>query len=209
MRPLLLPQAHKGSRTMNRIGRFSKCIFNLGAKSGMPKYTALLGLFQAAVLFIPESVLARLGVDAQKILSCSPSFVQYYIINSSFKNAMSVFWLLGPFTFVICAFLYTHHINSNGYRAYLDRRIIRLKKASKTNDYSLMFGIFAAIILYIWSTIIYLVEPKIIGGFIPSNNRFAMLIIHAGALGFFLPGAFAVLVTEIRASFSATKFFGE
>lgn len=173
----------------------------------MPKYTAFLGLLQAAVLFIPESTWAWIGVNSQKIQAASPAFIQYYIINSSFKNAMSVFWMLSPFTFTICTALYVLRINVDGYQAYLNRRTVRLKKTLKTNDYSLIIGMLASVILYVWSTAIYLVEPTIFRGFVPPNNRFAMLLIHAGALGLYLPCALAVLVTEVRANFTATKSF--
>lgn len=183
----------------------ANCIFNLGTKSGMPKYTAFLGLFQAGVLFIPESILAMLGVNGQEIMGWYPSFIQHYIIGSSFKNAMSAFWLISPFICIICTVLYTLHINTFGYKSYLDRRAARLEKARKTKDYSLITGILAMILLYVWGTAIYQTEPKIYGSFIPAKNKFAMLIIHAGALGLLFPAALALLITEIRANFSVPK----
>lgn len=124
-------------------------ISNLGTKSGMPKYTAFLGLLQGGILFIPESILAKLGVDALQIQGWCPEFVQYYIINSSFKNAMSVFWLLSPFTLTICTALFVLHANGDGYPAYLCRRSIRLKNAGKTIDFSLIFGVLVALALYV------------------------------------------------------------
>ena len=42
----------------NPVGFLISWFFNLGTKSGMPKYTAFLGSLQAAVLFIPESTWA-------------------------------------------------------------------------------------------------------------------------------------------------------
>lgn len=91
----------------------------------------------------------------------------------------------------------------DGYQAFLHRRTVRLKKSGKTSDYSLDVGILASVIVYVWSTAIYLAEPTIFGGFAPPNNRFAMLIIHAGALGLFLPGALAGLVADVRANLTA------
>lgn len=115
-------------------------ISNLGTKSGMPKYTAFLGLLQGGILFIPESILAKLGVDALQIQGWCPEFVQYYIINSSFKNAMSVFWLLSPFTLTICTALFVLHANGDGYPAYLCRRSIRLKMQGKPSISRLFSG---------------------------------------------------------------------
>lgn len=188
----------------NPIGCLASWFFNLGTKSGMPKYTALLGLLQAVVLFIPESTWAWIGINSQKIQAASPAFIQYYIINSSFKNAMSVFWMLSPFTFTICTALWIVHLNTYGYQAFLCRRMGRLRKAGKTSDYSLDVGILLCVMVYAWSTGMYLAEPTIFGGFVPPNNRFAMLIIHAGALGLFLPGALGGLVADVRANLTAT-----
>jgi len=194
----------------NPLRSFADFFFNLGTRSGMPKYAAVLGLVQAAILFIPESIWATIGVNAYRIQAVSPAFVQYYISNSSFKNAMSAFWMFSPFTLIICTVLHTLHINKGtGYQAYLARRAARLKKLGKRNDYSLFVGLLACVIVYVWGTAIYLVEPGIFGSFVPTKNRLAMLIVHAGALGLVVPVVFALLVTEIRASLTAKTTFKE
>lgn len=182
-------------------------LINLGAKSGMPRYVAFLGLLQTGVLFVPEEVWSFLGVDALQHLQSLPGFVQYYINSASFKNAMYVFWLMSPFTLSISTVLSVVHINFQGYPAYLKRRAARLKQQGKASDYSLVIGTLVFLVLYIWGTGIYLVEPGILGNFVPAKSRLAMLIIHAGSIAFLLPVFIAMLITELRANLSESAIF--
>ncbi len=179
--------------------------FNLGTRKGLPKYVAILCVLQSTVLFVPESTWTWLGINSQDIQAASPAFVQHYIINSSFKNAMSVFWMTSPFTFIVCTALWISHLNTSGYQAFLDRRMSRLKKSGKTSDYSLDIGILVFIIACIWSTAVYLTEPTVLGSFVPTKNRFAMLFFQAGALIYVLPAIIAGLFTDIRANLTTTS----
>ncbi len=177
-------------------------LFNLGTRSGMPRYVAFLGLLQTGVLFVPEAVWAALGIDALQHLQNLPIFVQYYINSASFKNAMFVFWLMSPFTLLLSTTLCLVHLNFQGYSTYLQRRATRLKKQGKTSDYLLICGMLAFLLLYLWGTGVYLSEPGILGNAVPAKSRFAMLIVHAGAIALALPVLIAVLITELRANLS-------
>jgi hypothetical protein len=189
------------------VRRWVSNLFCLGTKSGMPKYTLALLLLQVATLLLPESFWAYLHVDALNIRQRSPSFIRYYIDNSDFKNAMSIFWVIAPCTSVISTVICVRHINIVRYEDYLRRRSIRLRRTGKAKDYSIIIGVLFSMALYVWSTALYQVEPTILGSFVPPNNRFAMLIVHAGALGGFFPFALATLIAEIRANLSTKTFF--
>ncbi len=193
---------------LRRVGEVNKGIpvleglFNLGTKSGMPRYVALLGLLQSGVLFVPEAVWAALGIDALRHLQNLPVFVQYYINSASFKNAMFVFWLTSPFTLLMSTTLCLAHLNFQGYPAYLQRRAARLKKQGKTSDYSFTFGILAFLLLYLWGTGVDLTEPGILGNAVPAKSCFVMLIVHAGAIALVLPVLITMAITELRANLS-------
>lgn len=175
-------------------------VFNLGVQSGMPRYVAFLGLLQASVLFIPESAWAYFVGDTILHLEFLPAFVQYYINVATFKNTMFVFWLLSPFTLAINTVLCVVHVNFQGYPSYLKRRSARLKQQGKASDYSLIAGILAFLIFYIWGTAIYLAEPQILGDFVPAQSRWLMLAIHGASIAFVLPIFIAMLIVELRAN---------
>lgn len=177
-------------------------LFNLGTQSGMPRYVAFIGLLQICVLFVPEAVWGKLGVDALHSLQNFPIFIQHYVNSTSFKNAMFVFWVMSPFTLLLSTVLFVLHINFQGYPAYLQRRTTRLKQQGKTSDYSLITGLLVFLLLYIWGTGIYLNEPGILGNFVPAKNRLAMLMVHGGAIALLIPVALTMLITEIRANLS-------
>ncbi len=183
--------------------------FDLGMKSGMPRYTAILGLLQSSILFVPEHLWTSLGIDALQYISIAPAFVQYYVNSADFKNAMLMFWVLSPITFFGCAVLFSVHINNRqGYAAYIDRKDVRLRSLKRTSDYSLAMGAMAIILFYVWSTAIYLVEPKLFGSLVPTKSRFSMLLIHASAVSLILPGCIAILIAETRVALTTRTIFG-
>ena len=182
-------------------------LFNLGTKFGMPRYVAFLGLLQTGVLLVPDAVWAALRIDALQHLQILPVFVQYYINSATFKNAMFVFWLMSPFTLIINTVLSVMHLNFQGYPAYLQRRVTRLKRQGKTSDYSLIVGILVFLMMYIWGTGINLNEPGILGNFVPAKSRLAMIIVHAGSIALLLPISLAMLITELRANLSEFAIF--
>lgn len=179
---------------------FVDSLINLGTKSGMPRYTAILALLQASILFIPESSYSALGFNASTIKDLCPAFTHYYINNSHFKNAMTVFWLVAPLISAVSTVISIWHFNVLDYKTYIERRIGRLEKAGKDHDYSLIIGVLVFFIFYVWGTAIYQVEPTLWGSFTPTNNRFSMLLIHGGAFGLLFPFGTTLLITEIRAS---------
>jgi hypothetical protein len=175
-------------------------LFDLGIKSGMPRYVVFFCLIQGGILFVPESAWHALGFDALSYIQSFPAFIQYYVNNSSFKNAMLAFWMLSPITLSINTVLWVKHINFQSYTSFLQRRSIRLKKKGKSSDYTLLVGILAAVAFYIWGTGVYMKPPTILGNIIPTKNRLAMLIVHAGAIALFFPVVLTMLITELRAS---------
>ncbi|HZW87009.1 MAG TPA: hypothetical protein VFF41_06070 [Gallionella sp.] len=184
--------------------------YALGTKSGMPRYVSALWLLQSSVLLVPEFIWAKLGVNALEFISNAPDFIQHYVKSTDFKNAMFMFWALSPITFVVQTFLCVRHINNDqGYFAFLKRRAIRLNKLGKDQDYSLVIGGTILLFLYVGDTgIWHLADPKILGNFVPIKNRLAMLIIHAGAIGFVFPAVVALLIAESRAILSKRNISG-
>jgi hypothetical protein len=154
---------------------------------------------------VPESTWAALGIDALSYIQSLPVFVQYYVTNSSFKNAMLVFWLMSPITLFINSALWVNQINFQGYSAFLQRRSSRLERQGKSSGYTLIIGILAAVAFYIWGTCIYMKPPFILGDFVPTKNRFAMFFVHGGAIALLFPMAIAMLITELRASFTSAE----
>ena len=166
----------------------------------MPRYLAFLGLLQSTVLFIPEVTWAALGLGAQHYIQNFPVFVQYYVNSSDFMNAMFVFWLTCPITFLTSTYLCIVHINFQGYPAYLQRRAIRLKQQGKTSDYSFIAVVLVMLVVYVWVTVINLREPEFLGDFVPAKSRLSMLIIHVGSIALLLPVSIAVMTAELRAN---------
>jgi hypothetical protein len=181
-----------------------KFLFNLGTQSGMPQYVAFLALVQLAIIFVPEAVWGELGISGVNFMENYqqhlPTFLQYYISSTNFKNAMLAFWILSPFTLTLCTYLYWLHANTIGYSDYLKRRNTRLAQVNKQTDYSLVLVAIACILVYVWSTFFLLQEPKVFGSFIPAKSRLAMAIVHAGAISLFFPVAITVIFTELRAN---------
>lgn len=184
-------------------------LFNFGVKSGMPRYTVLLGLLQGSTLLIPESVWTTLGVNLLPYLTAFPAFVQHYVDNSDFKNSMLLFWLLSPFTLFVNTSLYFVHLNFRSYTSYLCRRQLRLANQRKQFDYSLIIGASLLLLAYFWSnwyTGISLRQPTILGISL-TKNLIAMLLVHGLAIGLICPMALAVLVTELRVNISELPIF--
>ena len=186
---------------MSKIILVLEWLFNLGTKSGLPRYVAFVGVIQTGVLFIPEAVWGALRIDVLQYLQSLPDFVQYYINNASYKNSMFVFWLMSPITLSISTVSSVIHLNFQGYPAYLQRRATRLNQQGKTTDYSIIVGVLVFLLMYLWGTGVYLSEPTILGDFVPAKSRLVMLIVHAGAIAFLLPISLAMLITELRANF--------
>ena len=153
------------------------------------------------MLFIPESIWTAIGINGSDQAQHLPSFAQYYVKNSGFQNAMFIFWLSSPFVLLINTVLFFIHLNFQGYPAYLQRRSLRLKKQGKTHDYSLIAGLVAFLVAYMWGTGIYLSEPAIFGSFVPAKSRLAMLLIHVAVITYLMPALLTMLATELRASF--------
>ncbi len=143
-------------------------LFNLGVKSGLPKYVVFFGLLQTSLLLIPESIWGLLGLNIADFIHNCPYFVQHYVNMTSFKCPMFMFWLMSPFTLFITTVLCLMHINIKGYSAYLIRRESRLKRSGKTSDYSSPSGFLAIVLLYLWGTGINLNEPGIFASFSPA-----------------------------------------
>lgn len=174
-------------------------LFNLGTKSGMPRYMAIVALLQIGILLLPESVFAFLGLESFGRTWQLPTFVQYYVSSSSSKHAVLAFWLLSPFTLVTNTALCIAHINSaRGFEAYRNRRIKRLAERRKSSDYSLIISCVSVVALYIWAIAIRLDEPTILGNAVPTTSLFKMILINGGGIGLLLPIAISIVVTELR-----------
>lgn len=189
----LTTKAHSRQREHNEKGvPMMEFMFGLGTKSGLPRYVALIGLLQTVILFVPEATWSSMGIDASQHLHSLPEFVQNYIQNSSFKNAMFIFWLASPLTLAINSILFIRHFNFLAYTDYQKRRASRLKKSGRTNDYTLIFGALTVIATYTWGVVIDLNEPI--------SNRWGMITIQAGSISLLLPASITILVTELRAN---------
>jgi hypothetical protein len=175
----------------------------------MPKYVLALLILQASIIFVPEKVWLIIGLDASIYENKLPRFVEYYVDGAFFKNSMLAFWLVSPLTLLINTVLFVVHVNYAGYRAYLARRVERLRKQNKTSDYSLVAGAVVMVSLYVWSTVFYLSEPGVLGSAVPTKSRLAMVVIHAASVALLIPVCLTVLLTELRANFSGLQSFGD
>ncbi|VVC82351.1 hypothetical protein [Sideroxydans sp. CL21] len=180
-------------------------LFNLGVKSGFPRYVSFVCLIQASIVFVPESIWEGFGINAISYIQNLPNFVQHYVNEASFKNSMFVFWTLSPIAFSINFMLWFTHINYQGYAAYLQRRAARLETQGKTSDYSLIVGALIFTLAYVWYTGINLKQPSILGNFVPTKDRIAMFLVHCSAVSLILPLFISVLITEVRANLEHNK----
>lgn len=175
-------------------------LFNLGVKSGLPKYVSFFGLLQISTLLIPDEAWRVIGVNAADHLYYLPRFVQEHISGTHFQNSMFVFWMLSPFTLLINSSLFLKHFSSVGYSSYLARRASRLIKLGKVKDYSLVFGCSVGIFAYFWITVVNLNGPSFLGEFTPKKNHFVMMIIHGSSIALVLPAFITVIIVDLRAN---------
>lgn len=180
-------------------------LFNLGVKSGLPRYGSLFLLLQISPLLILDEGWRLLGVSAVDHLHHFPRFVQEYVTGTHFQNSMLVFWILSPFTFLINSFLFLKHFNLAGYASYLSRRELRLMKIGKAQDYSLVIGCSIYILMYFWVTCTNPNNSSFLGEFTPMENRFSMMLIQGGSVALVLPAFITVIVVELRANLEHKK----
>lgn len=183
-----------------------KWLFNLGVKSGLPKYVSFFGFLQISTLLIPEEAWRVIGVNAADHLYYLPEFVQEHISGTRFQNSMFVFWILSPFTLVINSSLFLKtHLTSVGYSGYLARRESRLSKLDKDKDYSLILGLLLVIFAYFWITVVNQNGPSFLGGYTPMKNRFVMMLIHGNSIALVLPAFVTLIVLDLRANLTHRK----
>lgn len=176
-------------------------LFNLGTKSGMPPYMAIVALLQVGISFIPKSVFAYFDLESFRHTWQLPIFIQHYVNSSNDNPAMLAFWLLSPLTLLINTALCLLHLNCKaGFEAYRTRRITRLAALGNRTDYSLIISGISVVAVYIWAVAIQLDEPKVFGNAIPAKSIFMMILVHGGSIGLLLPVAIAIVVTELRAN---------
>ncbi len=176
-------------------------ISNLGVANGMPRYFSAFALVPVIVLFTPEQLLA----SAIQFRTWLPDFTTYSVDRTDFPWVMTAFWIVGPLVMLINSVLFVRQLNTVGYSSYLARRAENLRNAGASNRLGLLLGIVAGIALYIWSTCFYQNEPRIPGAVALPNSRFAMVMLHAGALGLLFPGFLAALITEFRVLLTTSR----
>lgn len=174
---------------------------NLGVASGLPPYTSLIILLQASVLFVPESVWVIMNVRGRELVLYYPEFIQYFVLNSAFPNTMFVFWSISPFVFIANSVLYFTHIHFQEFPKFLARRGAKLDMSGKTNDLSFAIQLLIFIMLYIWVVFGSIGPPSFLRGFVPLNNRLAMLVFHGIQISLIMPAVIALFTAELRASF--------
>jgi hypothetical protein len=174
---------------------------NLGVANGLPRYTALMILIQVSILFIPEFAWISIGVEGKKYVLDYPEFIQYFVLNSTFPNAMFMFWLIAPFVFILNAVLYFMHIHFRGFQSFLARRDAKLKMSGKSNDCSFAIQLLIFVLLYAWVVFGNINPPSFLGGFVPLKNRLAMSVFHGIQISLVIPAVLTLLTAELRVSF--------
>ena len=201
--PLFTQLAEVDKRDMKNMIFWLEPLFNLGTRSGMPRYVAFLCLLLGIILLVPETAWRVLGVNLVPHISSFPAFVQIYATNTDYKNAILIFWLLSPVVLVINTVQWIVKINLRDYTQYLQRRSVRLKSQKKTSDYSFMLGVIIFVAFYAWVTFGYVKEPIIFGGYNPSKSRLMMFLFHGFTMGLMLPMCITFLIAELRANLSS------
>ena len=176
-------------------------LINLGVASGLPPYTSLIMLLQVTVLFIPEFAWISMGVEGVEVVLDFSEFVQYFVLNSAFPNAMFVFWLIAPFVFIANTVLWFTHIHFREFQNFLVRRGAKLGVSGKKNDLSFAMQLLIFIVLYVWVVFGNIGPPSFLGGFVPLNNRLAMLVFHGIQISLVMPAVITLFTAELRASF--------
>lgn len=176
-------------------------LINLGVASGMPPYTSLIILLQGTVLFIPEFAWISMGVEGVELVLNFPEFIQYFVLNSAFPNTMFVFWFIAPFVFIANTVFYFTHIHFREFQNFLVRRGAKLGISGKKNDLSFAMQLLIFIVLYVWVVFGNIGPPSFLGGFVPLNNRLAMLVFHGIQISLVMPAVITLFTAELRASF--------
>lgn len=176
-------------------------LINLGVASGLPPFTSLIILLQVSVLFIPESVWLIMNVQGKELVLNYPEFIQYFVLNSAFPNAMFAFWFIAPFVFIANTVLYFKHIHFREFPKFLVRRSAKLSMSGKTNDLSFAMQLLIFFLLYILVVFGSIGPPSFLRGFVPLNNRFAMLVFHGIQISLVIPAVIALFSAELRATF--------
>lgn len=176
-------------------------ITNLGVASGLPRYTSLVILLGIFVLFIPEVTWNSMGIEGKELVLNYPDFIQYFVINSVFPNAMFIFWSIAPFALALNTTLCLIHIHLPEFQNFLSRRNAKLEMSGKLNDMFFAIQLLVLVALYIWMVYGNLRPPSFLGEFIPTKNRFAMVVYHGLQITLVMPIVLAMLTAELRASF--------
>lgn len=175
---------------------------NLGVASGLPRYNALLILIQISILFIPEFVWISMGVEGKRYVLDYPDFIQYFVLNSTFPNAMFMFWFIAPLVFIVNVMLCFLHIHFKGFQSFLARRDAKLQVSGNSNGWSLTMQILIFVLLYAWVVCGSIGPPSFLGGFVPLKNRLAMSVFHGIQLSLVIPVMLTLLTAELRVSFN-------
>lgn len=178
---------------------------NLGVASGLPPYTSLIILLQVSVLFIPESAWISMGIEGREYVFHYPKFIQYFVLNSAFPNAMFVFWFIAPFVFVANTVLCFTHTHFQGFQSFLVRRDAKIGMSGKLNNLSYAVKLSIFMMLYAWMVWGNISPPSFLGGFVPLKNRLAMLIFHGVQISLIIPLVLALFTAELRAIFFKIK----
>lgn len=182
--------------------RFS--IWLLGWNNGdkLPPLVIIASFFTLGILFFPEDFYVLLGIDVGHFFSGLPELLQYQLVDMNNKNAAYVFWLALPFVFLINSAILAIRVNSLRFEAYMRRRVGILKKQGKSADdcnLTVVVGPAIMIVLYSWSLFVARFEPSILGDFVPTKNRIALVLFHGGMVLLILPMGLSVMIAEIRA----------
>lgn len=176
-------------------------LINLGVASGLPPFTSLIILLQVSVLFIPEAAWLIMNVQGKELVLNYPEFIQYFVLNSAFPNAMFAFWFIAPFVFIANTVLCFTHIQFREFPKFLVRRSAKLSTSGKTNDLVFAMQLLMFILLYIWVVFGSIGPPSFLRGFVPLNNRLAMLVFHGIQISLVIPTVLALFSAELRATF--------
>lgn len=188
--------------------KHTRWLFDVDGHRQVPPALFLLWAVGIGVLVVPEPIWIFAGVHVTSAWGDLSPLLRYQLIGMEHKNAAYVFWVLSPFVFLLTAAIFIVKYNGSGFPAYRHRREARLRSQGKRAgaiDVRLIFGATALTLGYFWALFYGRLAPSILGDFVPTKNRAALVAIHGGALYLIMPLCIAVVVTEIRATFYARR----
>lgn len=192
----------------NRHNRISFIFDKNREVKALPKYFSLIAALHFSTLLVPEFLWAYLGLDASKYITYSPQFLQYYVSNVTYQNAMFIFWLTSPFALTINTYLFVKKVNTVDYSDFLVRRKNILVSQGQSWNSFLFISCLIFILGYTWVTFIDWHSLSTIRWPNPIRNKFAMFLIHGATPSFVMPIMLAVILTEIRVLLTTPKING-